>query len=291
MTTRSAQPDAHDRPAFPEGKPRRRQRQPASADASAGKQVPDTASERDASQQDDGGDTASQAITLKRCLKSIASTGIGVSVVVHAILLVLLSLFVMTRHSDETPWLTSSFAADNTADLDFTEIEQFTLEPLASSDSIQIVTATMPQAAAIEPPFLSTESNVAAGTESASGGTGVRPPGGANAVTKGSFTAWTVPADPAPREDYLVVILVRVPEKIRKYEKEDLSGFLEGDDGYETPIGNFTGKGFPKQFYGQFDTGARRLVIRIPGAAAKVRDTIRIRSKILREEQTMEIVF
>ena len=156
---------------------------------------------------------------------------------------------------------------------------------------MEVVSAVVSPQHTIEPAFLSSESPVTTGSESTAGGSGVRPPGTANAVTKGSFTAWTIPADPAPREDYLVVILVRVPERIRRYEKEDLSGFLEGDDGYETPIGNFTGKGFPKQFYGQFDTTARRLVIRVPGAAAKVRDTIRIRSKVLREEQTMEIVF
>jgi hypothetical protein len=229
--------------------------------------------------------------SLKRYLIRQASTGAGVSVGIHAILLVLLSLFVFTHHNEEAPWLTSSFAADETANLDLTELDDFTLEPLAASTPIDVVSAVVPQSAAIQPAFLVAESPVTSGSGSNTNGTGVRPPGTANAVTKGSFTAWTDPADPKPREDYLLVILVRVPDSVRKYTQEDLSGFLTGDDGYETPIGNFTGKGFPKQFYGQFDDKAHRLVIRVPGAAAKVKDTIQICSKILREEQTLEIVF
>lgn len=233
----------------------------------------------------------SEPVSLKRYLIRQASTGAGVSVGVHAVLLALLSLFVITHHNEEAPWLTSSFAADETTNLDLTELEDFTLEPLAASTPIDVVSAVVPQPTAVQPAFLVAESTVTSGNGSSTNGTGIRPPGTANAVTKGSFTAWTDPADPKPREDYLLVILVRVPDSVRKYTREDLSGFLEGDDGYESPIGNFTGKGFPKQFYGQFDDKAHRLVIRVPGAAAKVRDTIQIRSKILREEQTLEIVF
>ncbi len=220
--------------------------------------------------------------SLRHYLMSRASTGAGVSAVIHVVLLALLSLFVITRQDEEAPWLTSSFAADDTANLNLTELDDFTLDPLAASTPLDAVSAVEPQQIAIEPAFLVSESPVTSGSGSSTSGTGVRPPGTANAVTKGSFTAWTVPADPKPREDYLVIILVQVPDRIRKYSKEDLSGFLEGDDGYETPIGNFTGKGFPKQFYGQFDDKARRLVIRVPGAAAKVRDTVQIRSKVLR---------
>jgi hypothetical protein len=231
------------------------------------------------------------ADSLKRYLIRQASTGAGISVGIHAVLLALLSLFVITHHNEDAPWLTSSFAADETANLDLTELEDFTLEPLAASTPIDVVSAVVPQPAAVQPGFLVAESPGPSGNASNTNGTGVRPPGTANAVTKGSFTAWTDPADPKPREDYLLVILVRVPDSVRKYTQEDLSGFLTGDDGYETPIGNFTGKGFPKQFYGQFNDKAHRLVIRVPGAAAKVRDTIQIRSRILREEQTLEKVF
>ena len=44
------------------------------------------------------------------------------------------------------------------------------------------------------------------------------------AVTKGSFTAFTIPAQPKPRESYKIVIEVRLPENVRKYRVSDLSG-------------------------------------------------------------------
>ena len=269
--------------------PRRRKRRSAESGSASAAHTSESGSQSKTASH--GHAPESEPASLKHYLIRQASTGAGVSVGIHAVLLTLLSLFVITHHNEEAPWLTSSFAADETANLDLTELDDFTLEPLAAATPIDVVSAVVPQPAAVQPGFQVSESPVASGSGSNTNGTGVRPPGTANAVTKGSFTAWTDPADPKPREDYLLVILVRVPDSIRKYTKEDLSGFLTGDDGYETPIGNFTGKGFPKQFYGQFDDKAHRLVIRVPGAAAKVKDTIQIRSKILREEQTLEIVF
>lgn len=289
MTTRTPESTERDHASPAADQPRRRKRRSAKTGGAATAHASDSEPENKADFHREA--LEAEPASLKRFLIRQASTGVGVSTVVHAVLLALLSLFVITRHNEEAPWLTSSFAADETANLDLTELEDFTLKPLAASTPIDVVSAIEPQQAAIQPAFLVSESPVTSGNGSSTTGTGVRPPGTANAVTKGSFTAWTNPADPKPREDYLLVILVRVPDRIRKYTKEDLSGFLEGDDGYESPIGNFTGSGFPKKFYGQFDDKARRLVIRVPGAAAKVRDTIQIRSKILREEQTLEIVF
>lgn len=289
MTTQTPDSTIRDRASPAADKPRRRKRRSAESGSATAASVNHSGSEGETASH--GHAPESEPASLKRYLIRQASTGAGVSVGIHAVLLALLSLFVITRRSEEAPWLTSSFAADETANLDLTELEDFTLEPLAASTPIDVLSAVVPQPAAVQPGFLVSESPVTSGSGSNTNGTGVRPPGTANAITKGSFTAWTDPADPKPREDYLLVILVRVPDSVRKYTQEDLSGFLTGDDGYETPIGNFTGKGFPKQFYGQFDDKAHRLVIRVPGAAAKVQDTIQIRSKILREEQTLEIVF
>ena len=289
MTTQIPDSAKRDHASPAANQPRRRKRRSAESGRAAASNDSDSGSGSTTASQRDAPET--EPVSLKRYLISQASTGAGVSVGVHAVLLALLSLFVITHHNDEAPWLTSSFAADETANLDLTDLEDFTLEPLAASTPLDVISAVVPQPAAVQPGFLVAESPVTSGSGSNTNGTGVRPPGTANAVTKGSFTAWTDPADPKPREDYLLVILIRVPDSVRKYTREDLSGFLTGDDGYETPIGNFTGKGFPKQFYGQFDDKAHRLVIRVPGAAAKVQDTIQIRSKILREEQTLEIVF
>lgn len=176
--------------------------------------------------------------------------------------------------------------------IDFTEIEQLTLEPLKSAQPFKpadvLASAETDLIDSILKAASPGEAEIA---ETIGQSAGFQMPGGGRAATKGSFTAWTVPEDPAPREDYLVVMQIQVPEKLRKYRKEDLSGFLEGDNGYETPLGNFTGKGFPKQFYGSFDDKAHQFVIRIPGGAAKVHVTIQIRSKLLRETQTLKITF
>ena len=225
-----------------------------------------------------------------RWLKSMAATGYGVSIVIHLLLLIALSLIVFTRRTPEVPQITSIFVNQDV--VEFQEVELLTLEPLESIQPYNPADALAATEVDLVDSILDATSPGETEVAEAIGqSAGFQMPGGGRAVTKGSFTAWTVPEDPAPREDYLVVIQVRVPEKIRKYKKEDLSGFLEGDDGYETPLGNFTGKGFPRQFYGKFDDEARQFVIRIPGGAAKVHDRIQIRSKILREEQSLEITF
>jgi hypothetical protein len=57
-----------------------------------------------------------------------------------------------------------------------------------------------------------------------------------NAVTKGSFTAWTVPEDPEPGQDYVIVIEIKLPEKVRRYPLKDLSGMVVGTDGWRQAI-------------------------------------------------------
>lgn len=123
---------------------------------------------------------------------------------------------------------------------------------------------------------------------SGSGGLGsvagnVRVP--ASAITKGSFTVWTEPEDPLPRRPYEIVIQVQLSSAIKGYRLRDLTGIVTGTDNFEKPI--------------KFKSTERRAVkdgkvqvrIPIPGADKLVRDTIRVRSDILKEEQTIEIVF
>lgn len=121
-----------------------------------------------------------------------------------------------------------------------------------------------------------------------SGGTGFEMPETGNAVTKGSFTAWTVPADPAPREDYLVVIQVQLPERVKKYPSKDLAGsIVEGTDRYRQRIpGQFVRRYLPinEKHQAQF-------VVPVPGAQRLVRDTITLQSRLLDEQQVLEIEF
>ncbi len=105
------------------------------------------------------------------------------------------------------------------------------------------------------------------------------------AVTKGSFSAWTQPRDPDPRQNYVIVIQVRVPQSILEYRGSDLTGMVTGTDGYKQVIKFKSMDKFPVK------DGAVEIRVPVPGAAKLVRDTIRIESRLLREKQTLRIEF
>lgn len=127
---------------------------------------------------------------------------------------------------------------------------------------------------------------------------------GGNAVTKGSFTAWTVPENPNPGQNYMIVIQVQLPPKVRRLKAGDLSGIVVGTDKYEQRIP------FDRRAPGMTRTMRRKkavalklddylplndrkaqIMVWVPGAARLVRDKITIRSRILKEEQMLELVF
>lgn len=125
------------------------------------------------------------------------------------------------------------------------------------------------------------------------------------AVTKGSFTAFTLPAMPKPKEAYSIVIEVRLPPEIQRYRVSDLSGHVKGSDKYSQKL-PYDPKSPSAAGYPVRDGSIRQLdastvldvhdnkvqiVVKVPGAARLVRDEIQIRSKRLREEQTLVIVF
>ncbi len=114
-------------------------------------------------------------------------------------------------------------------------------------------------------------------------------------VVKGSFTAWTEPQRPAPRQSYVIVIEVKLPNQVKNYTNEDLSGAVDGTDGFHRSIGSpdnweFYPSGLFKKRFEYYGTTAR-LFIPVPGAEYLVRDRISIRSTLLKESQSLEIVF
>ncbi len=111
---------------------------------------------------------------------------------------------------------------------------------------------------------------------------GYKMPEGGKAVSKGSFTAWTVPEDPAPGEDYKIVIQVKYKKRNQKIPKDDISGSVIGTDRFRLMISHYTSEVIPD---------ANQVVVFVPGAAARVRDTIRVNSALLKEHQRLEIVF
>ncbi len=141
----------------------------------------------------------------------------------------------------------------------------------------------------------------------AGGGTGVllKVPASGLAVTKGSFTAFTIPAQPKPREAYSIVIEVRLKDDVRKYRVSDLSGEVRGSDTYvqKLPFDSRTplASGYPAEdkkikpltMSTVLDVVNNRvqIIVKVPGADRLVRDEIHIRSKKLREEQRITLVF
>jgi hypothetical protein len=122
------------------------------------------------------------------------------------------------------------------------------------------------------------------------------PPSPPGSVTKGSFTVWTVPSDPQPRQNYEIHIEVKLPSPVANYPFADLSGSVNGTDSYFREIGpNAKPKEslFPLWPDDQFNFlgSAATVVMTIPGAETLVQDKIHVRSQLLNEEQDIAIVF
>jgi hypothetical protein len=106
-----------------------------------------------------------------------------------------------------------------------------------------------------------------------------------SAVTKGSFTVWTDPEDPAPGQNYRIIIQIKLPDGIDFYKLRDLTGEVRGTDGFRRQIK-----------YGIRD---RRKVhdhvvqveVGIPGARVLVKDEITVHSKLLDESQRLTLEF
>jgi len=116
-------------------------------------------------------------------------------------------------------------------------------------------------------------------------------PNGGQAVTSGSFTVWTEPPDPLPDQPYVIVIQLRVPERLTVYPKSDLKVDVAGSDRFRLQLPD------PRRGLKLLGTlpvvgGKAQLAIPIPGAPSLTRDVIRIESReILREKQTLQIEF
>jgi hypothetical protein len=123
------------------------------------------------------------------------------------------------------------------------------------------------------------------------------------AVTKGSFSAWTEPKDPSPREDYRIVIQVTLPSNTTSYSENDLSGLVIGTDNYRQPLGSavsssvgvIVGSNNYKRYFEsgvfKYSGTSATLSVLVPGAANLVQDTIQIKSNLLNESQELKIVF
>lgn len=143
--------------------------------------------------------------------------------------------------------------------------------------------------------------DAAAGSEEAKGteGTSTFLPRGANAITKGSFTAWTNVQSPKEGEPYAIIIEIKLPPDIKSYRLRDLKGMVIGTDRYKQTIPGKTTTVRVGERVMHIDKNRRipvrgnkvQIIVRVPGAQRGVVDDVTIRSSLLRERQEIQLKF
>jgi hypothetical protein len=137
-----------------------------------------------------------------------------------------------------------------------------------------------------------------------------------NAVKAGRFTAFSRPIlrpaigklpaqlgepgdSPLAGQDYFIVIQLRVGEQRKTFPAGDLIGHVKGTDGYR--------QRYPERVYYldqdgnpqpvtrsksiKVINGIVQLLMQVKGAEAEVRDNIYLKSRLLKEEQQLELIF
>lgn len=229
---------------------------------------------------------------FKRLL-AFAFTGYGVSLILHTLITAALAFVVIEATQSSDFSLLFSNANDEVVELDNIDTtlelaggaeEQLQLPQLQVIE-IQSSEKVQPSIPEEMRPTLNAVGSGDGGADGDGKGLGYSMPKSGKAITKGSFTVWTVPEDPAPGQNYLIVIQVELPDRIKRYRRSDLFGKVVGTDGYEQYIPGV------KRGYLPVKNNKVQLAIFVPAAASLVRDRIEVSSKILKEKQKLEIEF
>ena len=245
-------------------------------------------------------------------LISTASCGYGVSLIFHTFLLGAMSAIVY--HSmDDNQSITTIITDADAMPIEFTEIMDLTIEPAGSSENqlpqltkIPITNAEAEISSSLLDSTASNAGNNGEGGDTDEGfGFMFSMPEGGKVVSKGSFSAWTVPEDPEPRKDYMIVIRIRLPDKIKLYRISDLSGKVEGSDDYKQYLPFDPNR---KDLAARSERGGQivklrsssrlrviknhvQIMIPVLGGNSLIRDTIHVKSRMLQEDQKLEIEF
>jgi len=228
--------------------------------------------------------------TGKRWFRSAMAAGYGVSLIVHAILLLIMSLVIVSDLIDED-YIVSSISPNEEAivfdevmdvRIDMPQGDASTVESLESAMDIETIDhSDNPVLTGVEN---SVDSLFEREGDNGLGGASFLVPKDVKIFRKGSFTAWTVPNDPKPGEDYDIVIVVKLPDRVKRYRASDLSGIVIGTDGYTQKIpGAEYARG---KTYLPLNGREAQLIVSVPGAASRVRDTIEIRSKFSKKSRS-----
>lgn len=233
----------------------------------------------------------------------------GVSVVIHLAILIIFSLIIWQSQGGST-YSTELGIAEATGD-ELLNPQSFEISAGSegaeeTTPEIEPLAIALPQpkapaidAAPVELPGIAKGTGEDNKDQAGSGSDAkFEMPRGAGVVRQGNFAAWTLPADPLVGQDYAIVVEITLPPGVENYNRTDLSGKLIGSDGYmiNIPDGReFNGQGWVRPYRRprfHFGDDVARLVFFVRGAReALVRDTIRIRSRVLNESQKLEIIF
>jgi hypothetical protein len=254
---------------------------------------------------------------------------VGLSVVVHCILLTVLALLVI-RGAAAEPEIDALIQSGSGSGFggELGEPVGLNLEPMMPVGTLE---GGNPQMAAVDipldgiggntgaaGPFGSPDGGVAGGRGGAGhGDAGDGFPGlPGRAVRAGSFAAWTTPQgldnhrrrfkekgkpgdSPQPGEIYHITIQIRLPADRKIYALSDLSGEVVGTDRYRQRfpqrawITDADGELVRPPSTGKLKVKNRvvEIIIEVPGAARLVEDTIEVESKLLKEQQTLTLTF
>lgn len=214
--------------------------------------------------------------------------GVGISAVLHVLLVIVLSLLVF-RHQGTFGWFVQgSLGAERAEEgLDVPLDTRLEMESPAKPFEFVVLAESEGLEAVLEGASERIQESLeeTGDKDSNLGDFAQKVAVPASAITKGSFTVWTDPEVPLPRHAYEIVIQVRLPPHVKSYRLRDLTGTVRGTDRY------FKAIHFKPNERRTVSEGVVQVRIGIPGAEELVRDTIHVRSAILKEEQTIEIVF
>jgi len=253
---------------------------------------------------------------IKQWVVGFAAMGYGLSLIVHVVLMMALSLIITAPKLLNRPASLTAMQDDGldtrivdigmgeeeeaggapdaptvietaqvTAALDALKDQEVVMEPDFPSDIVNGAQAP------VQPTGPAGKGNGTGGAEGDGKGLFTTKPGGGKVVTKGRFSAWTKPEDPMPGQPYRIYIQIELPSKIVRLPKGDLAGSnMVGTDRFQIDIA----EGLKNRHPGtRLRANGKQVQVEVfvPGASADVRDTIFIKSKLLNEEQTIELVF
>lgn len=251
--------------------------------------------------------------------------GYAISFLVHAVLLVLLAIPVFNSFEGDEGFTT---LVDNPADDQVTfdaPLDTLVASPEEASSSEKFETKLFDPTSSYQQsiPQLQVDTDMSVkkegdgtGADGTFGGGRIAEP--ENAIKVGSFSVWPWPIlsgrrplngeirhgtpgeAPKARQDYSIVIRIKVPENKKFVRLSDYSGSVVGTDGYTQKIPDdayyFRASGQLVKARANHRMpvidGTAEILIKVPGAAfAEIKDTIKVYSRILDEEQEIELTF